>query len=247
VTTPPGSGIDHDAPDSPESRLVGWDDPGQGCGDIKAHLDDPNAPYPALVATGVSASTISWGSPGDAPGFIAHGELDTTVPHQQSVKLHAHLQATGVVSSLTLVPNAGHGSLGAATNSAAQAFLVAELMPQEAVYLPALSTFQPKPALGATITLNVVGQPGATLWQVFRGAPAASPFALPGVGAVLLDLGQPIVKLAQGGFPLGNPIAQPGLPIPVDPALHGTTHVLQAVVLAGALARVTNGLTVFVQ
>lgn len=247
VTTPPGSGIDHDAPTSPESALVGWDDPGQGCGDIKAHLDDSTAPYPALVATCEAASPTSWGSPGDPAGFIAHGELDTSVPTQQSVKLHAHLQATGVESSLTLVPGAGHGALGSATNDAARAFLVAKLLPQESVYLPALSTFQPKPALGAVLGLNVVGLPGSTLWQVFRGSAAASPFPLPGIGDVVLALGQPVVKLAQGGFPGGNPIAQPGLAIPADPALHGTTHVLQAVVIAGPLARLSNGLTVFVQ
>ena len=50
VTTPPGSTLNHDAPTSPESKLVGWDAPGQGIGDIRANLSNPAAPYPALGA-----------------------------------------------------------------------------------------------------------------------------------------------------------------------------------------------------
>jgi len=34
---PSKSAGDEYAPTSPESRLVGWDDPGQGIGDIRAH------------------------------------------------------------------------------------------------------------------------------------------------------------------------------------------------------------------
>jgi acetyl esterase/lipase len=247
VTNPPGSNLDHDAPASPESKLVGWSGAGQGIVDIKAHLNDPTAPYPALVQLAQDASPISWVDAADPAGFLAHGANDTTVPTKQSIKLHEALQASGVEASLTVVAGAGHGALGAATELATRSFLIAHLMPQESVYLPALSTFQPKPVLGGTLTLNVAGLPGSTLWQVFRGSAASTPFQLPGIGAVLLDLGQPFAKFAQGGFPGPVPVTQSSLTLPNDPALHGTTHALQAVVLAAPLARLTNLLTVFVQ
>ncbi|MFN0135014.1 MAG: alpha/beta hydrolase fold domain-containing protein, partial [Phycisphaerae bacterium] len=44
VATPPGSVGDHDAFNSPESRLIGWDNPGQGIGDIRANLSNATAP-----------------------------------------------------------------------------------------------------------------------------------------------------------------------------------------------------------
>jgi acetyl esterase/lipase len=247
VTVPPGSGIDHDAPQSPESRLIGWDDPGQGIGDIKVHLADPTAPYPALVAQTLAASPLYWVSPAAPAGFIAHGANDVAVPTQQSVKLHAALVALGVDASLTIVPGVGHGALGSATDSAARAFLVARFLPVESVYLPALSTLQPAPAVGASLTLDVAGESGSSLWQVYSGSPAGAPLALPGIGFVLLDLGQPVLKLAQGGFPGAATVAHPSLQVPADPALQGSTHVLQAVVLAGTTARLSNALSLFVK
>jgi hypothetical protein len=35
VTTPPGSIINHDAPNSPGSQLIGFDGPGQGIGVLR--------------------------------------------------------------------------------------------------------------------------------------------------------------------------------------------------------------------
>ncbi|MBM3975668.1 MAG: alpha/beta hydrolase [Planctomycetes bacterium] len=247
VTFPPGSGIDHDAPQSPESRLIGWDDPGQGIGDIKAHLTDPTAPYPALVALTLAASPVNWVSPAAPAGFIAHGANDVAVPTQQSVKLHAALVALGVDASLTTVPGVGHGALGVATDNAARAFLVARFLPIESVYLPALSTLQPAPAIGSSLTLELAAAPGSGLWQVYGGSPASAPIALPELGSVLLDLSSPVLKLAQGGFPGGTSSAQPLLQVPADPTLQGSTHVLQGVAVTGPLARLTNALTIFVQ
>jgi acetyl esterase/lipase len=108
VTTPPGSGIDHDAPTSPESRLVGWDDPGQGIGDIRENVDNPASPYPALAALTIGASPITHVDPQDPPFFIAHGQQDTSVPVHQSEKLRDALQDAGVPTQYMVNPTGGH-------------------------------------------------------------------------------------------------------------------------------------------
>jgi acetyl esterase/lipase len=127
VTTPPGSTIDHDAPDSPESRLVGWDQPGQGIGDIRANLANPAAPYPALVLLCSQVNPVTWVDATDPPTFIAHGTADTLVPLMQSTRLDAALGAAGVPRQYTQVAGAGHGGFPADTQLAAQAFLLDRL------------------------------------------------------------------------------------------------------------------------
>ncbi len=129
VTTPPGSTIDHDAPTSPESRLLGWDEPGQGVGDIRANMNNPAAPYPALVALAELCSPITHVDANDPPMFIGHGLDDTSVPSGQSVRLANALAAVGAPHSLTLVEGAGHGWLGAQTNAAMMDFLENALSP----------------------------------------------------------------------------------------------------------------------
>ncbi len=129
VTTPPGSGIDHDAPGSPESRLVGWSAPGQGVGDIRAHQFDPTDPYPTLVDRITDADPIVHVEAGDPPGFIAHGEGDTSVPRACSQLLAGALAEVGVPHVLRFVAGAGHGALGEATDNAAIQFLAAHLAP----------------------------------------------------------------------------------------------------------------------
>jgi len=41
--------------------------------------------------------------------LIMHGAADTSVPVDQSERLHAALKAAGVESTLKLLPGAGHG------------------------------------------------------------------------------------------------------------------------------------------
>lgn len=118
VTTPPGSTLDHDAPGSPESRLVGWDGPGQGIGNIRANLANPNPPYPALVMTCFQVNPVTWVTPDDPPMFLGHGTIDTLVPLNQSTRLSNALTAAGVAHEYRQVPGAGHGSLGLDTNTA---------------------------------------------------------------------------------------------------------------------------------
>lgn len=121
------SALDHDAPTSPESRLIGWDDAGQGLGDVKANLANPSPPYPALVRLMELASPERLVDALDAPAFVAHGSADATVPAQQSEILAQALASHGVFVDHRVIAGAGHGFLGNATDSAAVVFLQREL------------------------------------------------------------------------------------------------------------------------
>ncbi|QDV05265.1 Carboxylesterase NlhH [Planctomycetes bacterium Poly30] len=124
---PPGSFIDHDAPTSPESRLLGWDGPGQGVGDIRANQSNPAPPYPELVELATWVNPVTWVDPSDPPLFIAHGTNDTSVPPTQSIRLSAALLAAGVPHDFRTIPGAGHG-LGGAVNQAAFTFIRRKLI-----------------------------------------------------------------------------------------------------------------------
>jgi acetyl esterase/lipase len=127
VTTPPGSGIDHDAPTSPESNLVGWNDPGQGIGDIRNNLANPAAPYPQLVALCNQVNPITWVTADDPPMLIGHGTVDTSVPIMQSTRLANALASAGVANAYYQATGFGHGFLGNGVDVAAQNFFVAAL------------------------------------------------------------------------------------------------------------------------
>ncbi len=127
VTDPPGSMIDHDAPTSPESRLVGWDQPGQGIGDIRAHLGNPVAPYDELLSLVFSASPLFLVSMQDSPIFIGHGAQDTSVPMRQSERLAERCAERGVVHEFVVSGDAGHGALGRGVDYAALRFLAVHL------------------------------------------------------------------------------------------------------------------------
>jgi acetyl esterase/lipase len=85
-----GSSMVHDAPDSPESILIG------------APIQD-NDDLCAL------ANPISYVDPDDPPFLILHGDADPLVPHCQSEMLFQSLQEAGVASQFVLVPKAAHG------------------------------------------------------------------------------------------------------------------------------------------
>lgn len=86
-------GGSHDAPDSPESKLVGG--PVQGNKDKCAAAN----PIPYIQK--------------DCPPFlILHGERDTTVPPSQSTLLAEALKRAGVPHELVIVKGAGHGGPG---------------------------------------------------------------------------------------------------------------------------------------
>jgi len=86
----PDSRIQHDAPDSPESLLIG--------ATVPDSLDKANA-----------ASPLSYITADDAPMLVMHGDADPVVPVQQSETFHAALEKAGVKSKLHLVKGGGHG------------------------------------------------------------------------------------------------------------------------------------------
>lgn len=86
----PESDLRHNAPDSPESRLIG--------GPLLENKDK-----------GANASPITYVSK-DAPAFlIMHGDRDRTVPFNQSELLYAALKKAGVDATLVPLKGAGHG------------------------------------------------------------------------------------------------------------------------------------------
>lgn len=82
--------MDHDAPDSPESKLIG--------GPIRNNPDKV-----------MKANPISYISSSDPPFLIMHGDQDPLVAHGQSVILFDALRDAGVTAELYTVKGAGHG------------------------------------------------------------------------------------------------------------------------------------------
>ena len=81
---------DHDAPDSPESQLIG--------GPIQEHPD--------LVAR---ANPVTYVSGNEPPFLIMHGDQDPIVPYPQSILLYEALKAARVPCELYTLKGAGHG------------------------------------------------------------------------------------------------------------------------------------------
>ena len=90
------SSIDHDAPGSPESQLIG--------GTLQKNKDRAR-----------SASPITHVSMDDAPIIHIHGTEDRLVPFPQSVEFNKKLVAAGVSSHLITVRGGGHGNFGRAS------------------------------------------------------------------------------------------------------------------------------------
>ncbi|HPA19365.1 MAG TPA: alpha/beta hydrolase fold domain-containing protein [Verrucomicrobiae bacterium] len=82
--------MNHDAPDSPEAKLVG--------GALQENKEKAKA-----------ASPITYVSKDDPPFLNVHGNADPVVPYAQSEALHAALKKAGVASTLVTVEGGGHG------------------------------------------------------------------------------------------------------------------------------------------
>lgn len=85
------SRMNHDAPDSPESLLIG--------GAVQENKEKANR-----------ANPINYVSKGDPPMLLVHGDADPLVPYQQSEELYAALQQAGVEAALHIVKGGGHGT-----------------------------------------------------------------------------------------------------------------------------------------
>ncbi|MDX2146334.1 MAG: alpha/beta hydrolase [Planctomycetota bacterium] len=127
VTTPPGSSVNHDAPNSPESRLIGFDDPDQGVGVLRANITNPAPPFPFYARLAEQANPLTWVDGTDPETFIAHGTADTVVPLRQSERLEAAMQAAGVTARFVSVANAGHGGFPEIVHTQATTFLIERL------------------------------------------------------------------------------------------------------------------------
>ncbi len=132
VTTPPGSVIDHDASSSPESHLIGFDQPGQGVGVLRAHEFDPTPPFPAFVQLARDLDPATWIDAGDPPLLLAHGTADTSVPMHQSVRLAEALRVAGVEHVYSQAIGAGHG-LGGPHDITVGLFLEQHFFPTQIV------------------------------------------------------------------------------------------------------------------
>jgi len=88
---PSASALDHDTPDSPESRLIGCAI--QTC--------------PEAVAR---ANPITYVDAGSPPMLLLHGQADVLVPHGQSVILYHAIRDRGGDAMFISVPGAGHGT-----------------------------------------------------------------------------------------------------------------------------------------
>ena len=85
-----GSRLDHDALDSPESRLLG--------GALQSNKDKAKA-----------ASPLTYVSRNAVPFLILHGSVDPLIPHAQSERLYQALKDAGVEAYFVPVTGAGHG------------------------------------------------------------------------------------------------------------------------------------------
>jgi acetyl esterase/lipase len=86
----PNSRMDHNAPDSPESQLVG--------GTLQENKE-----------RAAKTNPIVYVSRDDPPMLLVHGDADPLVPHQQSEELYQALRKAGVDATLHIVKGGGHG------------------------------------------------------------------------------------------------------------------------------------------
>ncbi len=98
----PGAMV-HNAPDSPESQLIG--------GPIQENPDRASR-----------ANPIRYVSEDDPPFLIAHGDRDPLVPLNQSELLLAALTKAGVPARLEVISGAGHGFRGPKIEQMVQQF-----------------------------------------------------------------------------------------------------------------------------
>ena len=95
--------IDHDAPGSQESELIG-------------------APIQENKDKVAAANPIAYVSKNDPPMLIMHGEKDQSVPYNQSELLYAAMQKAGLDVTLYKVVNADHGFRDATQDDAQSLF-----------------------------------------------------------------------------------------------------------------------------
>lgn len=127
VATPPGSSSNHDLPSSAESKLIGFDQPGEGIGVLRANQDNAAEPFPFFMARIRDANPIRWIDAGDPPLFIEHGTADRVVPQRQSTRLRDAALAVGLVVEYHEADGVAHVAPGESINALARSFLLKHL------------------------------------------------------------------------------------------------------------------------
>src|SRR5688572_2270917 len=102
--------MNHDAPDSPESLLIG--------GAVQKNKDKA-----------AKANPITYVSKDDPPFLIMHGDQDNLVPYQQSELLRDALKKAGVPATFKIIEGAGHGFGGREVAESVREFLAQQLKP----------------------------------------------------------------------------------------------------------------------
>ncbi len=123
-----GCVFNHDAPDSPESRLLGVTGAGEGVGWLRANMNNPAEPFPTLIARADSANPIFHVDASDPPFYIAHGDADDIVPLRQGERLRDALNAAGVENVFRVAAGWGHGFVGVPLNIEAAEWVSARLL-----------------------------------------------------------------------------------------------------------------------
>ena len=103
------SNIDHDAPNSPESQLLG-------------------GPVQENKKTANQASPMTYVTEDDAPTIIVHGTEDHTVPFNQAEIFHEALKKAGVKNIFLPMKEMGHGLGGPMVDAAVHEFLESQLL-----------------------------------------------------------------------------------------------------------------------
>jgi len=123
-----GCSFNHDDPTSPESKLLGVSGAGEGLGWLRANLSNPSEPFPALASRAASSSPVAQVDANDPPMFLVHGDVDTVVPLNQSLRLRDALNGAGVGVTHIVAPGFGHGSVGTTLSAATGEWLRTQLM-----------------------------------------------------------------------------------------------------------------------
>jgi acetyl esterase/lipase len=142
---PEGTTFKHDAPNSPEARLLG-------------------GPIQERRAEAARANPITYVDQSDPPFLLIHGDLDGTVPHHQAQLLFDALKTAGVPAHFHTIKGAGHGLGGGSDLNARIATFFDVALKSNGANLPPTGTSESQAAA-------VVPEPPATpgfLWTRVR-------------------------------------------------------------------------------
>lgn len=149
--------INHDAPDSPEAKLIG--------GAVQDNKDKCD-----------KASPLSYVTEDDPPFFIVHGDQDPLVPLAQSALLERALSKADVACRLSILPGAGHGGVQFNTNDLEEQI--------RDFFTKSFKKIKALPAVAATSAKEAPTVPGIDPSSPVPAKPAADPVR-PGRGVLL--------------------------------------------------------------